>query len=218
MVLTFPLSAAQFFDGLPIQSFTFDLGEAMEVNETAGGEILTADVGMRLWRIDCKLRIGRYAEIEQVKAKLDVLRYPQRPLIIQAIPLLYPQADPTGSILGASTVVLDNVPGNNREIRLAGLPAGYVITPGDRLSFQYGSNPIRYALHRVVVGGTASGAGVSPFLEVTPFVRPGYSLGSAVKLGKPECKAVYVPGSFNAGSSGQQFTDGVTFSFLQTLR
>lgn len=218
MALTFPLSAAQFFQGLPIQSFVFDLGEALETNENGYGEILTADIGSRLWTVDCKIRPGYYAEIEQIKARMDVLRQAGRSLIITAMPIKAPQFDPTGAILGASSVVLNAVQGNNRELRLGGLPSGYVITTGDVLSYQYGSNPIRYAYHRVVVGATAAGSGITGLIEVAPFIQPGFSLGVAVKLIKPEMKAVYVPGSFNPGSSGGQFTSDVAFKFQQTLR
>lgn len=218
MTLTFPLPASTFFGTLPITSFTFDLGEALEMNETGNGEILTADIGQRLWRIDCACPGLQYTEIERVKAKLDVLRYAGRSLIISAMPMKAPQNDPTGAILGLSAPVLNMVAGNNRELRIGGLPAGYVLDCGDVLSFQYGSNPVRYAYHRIIVGGAANGAGLSPLLEVAPFIQPGYSLGAAVKLIKAELKAVYVPGSFNAGSSAQGWTNGVKFSFVQTLR
>lgn len=220
MALTFPLAVADFFGDLAskVQSFEFDLGEALATEETGAGEILMADVGIRLWRLNCSMRPMRYAEAEQFKAKFDVLRYPARSLIAHAMPITYPQSDPDGSILGAAAVVLNTVNGNNRELRLSGLPAGYVITPGDVLSWQYGSNPIRYAFHRVVVGATADGAGLSGLIEVTPFVRPGYSLGTAVKLIKAEMKGIYVPGSLATGTNQGGWVQGIKFSFQQTLR
>lgn len=220
MALSFPMSVATFFGPMQkdVQSFQFDLNEALATEETGAGEILTADIGIRLWKLNCSMRPMPYNEAEQLKAKLDVLRYPSRSLIAHAMPISYPQYDPDGSILGASAVVLNAVQGNNREIRLGGLPSGYVITPGDIISYQYGSNPVRYAFHRVAVGGVASGGGITALLEVTPFIRPGFILNSAVKIIKPEMKMVYVPASLNAGTNQGGWVQGIQFAFQQTLR
>lgn len=218
MARTYPLTVAQFFAGIPITSFTFSLGEALESGETGGGEILTASVGNRLWKIDVDVAPLYYNQMEQIKADFDTLRYPGRSLIVPAMPLQYPQYDPTGAVLGSSAVTLNAVAGNNRELKLAGLPAGYVITRGDMLSFQYGSNPVRYALHQIVVGGVANGSGITDYLEVSSFIRTGWVLNQSVKLAKPEVKAVYVPKSFNPGKSKGMFTDGVSFSLTQTFR
>lgn len=220
MAYTFPLTLAQFFDGLPIESAMFDLGEALEMGETGGGEILTADVGARLWKCDVEIALQPYFTAEQIKAKINLLRYAGRSLIVHPIPMVAPQYDPTGSILGggASAVSLIAVNANNREIKLGGLPVGYQLTIGDKLSFQYGSNPVRYALHEVASNGVADGTGATGWFELTSFIRPGYALLSNVKLIKPEMKAVLIPGSFSAGKSGGQVTQGMKFSLVQTLR
>ena len=218
MALTFPLPLATFFDGLPITQGQPDLGEALEYSQTGAGEILTADLGPRLWKADFQIAAKYYAEIEQIKAKLNTLRYAGRSLLVHSFPLKAPQYDPTGTILGAANVTLASVLSNNRDISLNGLPVGYKLTPGDFLSFQYGSNPVRYALHQVVVGGTAGAGGALNGLEVVPHVRPGYAAGAAVTLIKPVYKAVIVPGSVDAGISGSMITDGVKFSLIQTLR
>lgn len=217
MAYTFPMPLNQFFDGLPITVFSFDLGEALEMNETGGGEILTADMGNRLWQMDCEIKPGYYADIKQIKAKLDVLRYAGRSLLVHALGITAPQSDPDGSILGASVPVLNAVQPNNREIRLGGLPNGYVITTGDYLAFQYGSNPVRYAFHQVANGATAPG-GVSGLIELSSFVRPGYALGAPIQLIKPTMKMIVRPGSVDPGRSGGRFTTGVKFSLVQTLR
>ncbi|MBP2160260.1 MULTISPECIES: hypothetical protein [Asticcacaulis] len=50
MALNFPLSISDFFGGLKIQSMSFDLPESLVATGTTGaGEILTADLGARLW-------------------------------------------------------------------------------------------------------------------------------------------------------------------------
>jgi len=217
MAYTFPLPLADFFEGLPIQSFNSDLGEAMEANQTGAGEITTADLGPRLWRNDITIRVGHYADIERVKAKLNLLRQANRSLLVHSMPFMYPQSDPDGSILGASVVTLNTVQVNNREIVLGGLPSGYELTVGDFISWTYGSNPIRYAMHQIVNGDTATGAGLA-FVELTPFIHPGYVLGQTVRLIKPIYKAVVLPGSTKTGESRGQMTNGIQFSLIQTFR
>ncbi len=218
MAYTFPMSVTDFFDKMPVTVSSFDLGEALEHNETGGGEILSADLGNRLWRMECELVPDYHHSMDACRALLDVLRYAGRSLI--AYPPYYdgPAMDKDGSILGGASVTLTDVQSNNRDIRLAGLPAGYEISIGDFISWQYGSNPTRYALHRFASGGTANGAGQSPFMELSSFVRIGYTLPATVRLIKPQVKMILVPGSVDAGSSRSLITSGVKFTLTQTLR
>lgn len=218
MPLTFPLPLDQFFDGLPISQFAPDLNEALEYSQTGGGEIITADMAPRLWKCDVLIATKYYAEIEQIKAKLQTLRYAGRSLLVHSMPLIAPQYDPDGSILGAATVTLDEIQINNRVIRLAGLPEDYVLTPGDFLSFEYGSNPVRYAMHQIVTGATVAGDGKAYNLEVVPHIRPGAVVDTEVRLIKPIFKAVVVPGTVDGGTSGSRVTGGMKFSLIQTLR
>lgn len=219
MALTFPLALTDFFAGLPIQTIEPDLDEALDYSETGGGELLTADLGPRLWSASVTLRLGEYGEMENIRAKLDTLRYAGRSLLVHAIPSIGPQADPQGVILGASDVRLAAVAGNNRDVTLSGLPAGYVLKGGDCFSFMYGSNPVRYAMHRIVANAdvVANGSGVA-VVESSSFIRPGYVINSAVKLIKPTFKAVIVPGSVRAGTTGGTKTTGISFMLRQTLR
>lgn len=217
MAYTFPMPLADFFNHIPIASASFGLGEAMEYAETVGGEILTAELGNRLWKAEITVAPNRYAPVEQVKARLNVLRYPGRSLLVHSMPLVAPQYDPDGSILGASTVRLANVYSNNREIRLSGLPNGYILQYGDFIGWQYGSNPTRYALHQVANKVTAAG-GIADRVEVTPFIESGWVANQTVTLIKPVMKAIVIPGSTDVGSFGAQIADGVKFTVYQTFR
>lgn len=217
MAYSFPVPLNTFFETFRIQSVQFDLKEAFETDETGSGEILSADVGARLWEMQVNFKLADYREGEALKAKLNVLRYAERSLIIHAIPSMYPTNDPNGTILGASVVTLDAVALNNREITLGGLPPGFRLEPGDCLSFQHAGAVQKFMFHQVANTRAASGAGVITQLEVTPFVEPGWPVGGAVQLIKPRMKAVLVPGSFNPGSTGQLVTSGITATFRQTM-
>lgn len=216
MVQTFPMNLEDFFEGLPIQIFTPELTEAMEMNRNGSGEVLTASLGPRLWKNDIVIRNGTYAEIERIKARLNMLRYPNRSLFVHGMPFLAPQHDPDGSILGASVITLTDVESNNRVIELTGFPDDYVLTVGDFIGFSYGSNPIRHAFHQVTASA-AENAGVMS-VEVCDFIRPGFALDSVVTLIKPKYKAIVLPGSVGVGPSEGQRTEGLKFTIMQTLR
>lgn len=218
MAYSFPLSVAQFMAQLPIQDITFDIPEALETSETGGGEILTADLGTRLWHGD--ITLGDLTELERDHAftMLDVLRRagasfmafdPRRP---------GPRHDLNGSILGGAQPRLSSVAANNRECRLTGLPAGYQLRRYDYMAFAYGANPVRFALHRIASSATADGAGLTGLIEVSPNVRPGWSAAAPVTLHSAACKAIYVPGSFEPGRRRGTMTVGARFRFQQTLR
>src|SRR5690606_29871631 len=106
----------------------------------------------------------------------------------------YPAADPGGVILDASEVTIHTIGSNNRSLRLEGLPAGYVLTAGDALAFDYGASPVRRAWHRLAETVTASGSGLTPLFDLSTHLRPGATTGLAVTLKKPAAKMFRMPG------------------------
>lgn len=217
MALSFPLSLATFWARLPVDSIELDLGEAMQLDETGGGEQLSADLGVRLWRGTVTMGRLRYTEAAEVEVLLDTLRQAGRFFLANDIRRPKPLLDPTGSILGAASVTVSAIP-STRELSLAGLPAGYVVSVGDYLSFTYDGAKARRGFHRVVTGGTASGGGALGPIEVVPPLRPGLTTGTAVVLSNPVFKASLEAGSAARGASRRQITEGSTFGFVQTLR
>lgn len=219
MAQTFPMALADFFEGLPVRAFKPDLTEAMQFSRTKGGEVLTSDMGPRLWTNEIIIGTNYYNRIEQIRARLNLLRQAGRSLLVHSMPLKGPQYDPLGILLGSNVITLTNVAANNREINLDGFPEGYELRPGDCLSFTYGSNPLRYAMHQVVNTCTTDTpySGAMSNVEVVDFIRPGFVLGTTVHLIKPVYKAIVLPGSTEVGQSGDMVTAGLKFSVMQTL-
>ena len=171
---TFPLSLADFLDQLPIASMSFDNPEQFEVSGTAGGEIIAAETGPQLWTGEIRLGKMKGAEADKARALIDLVRPVGRSFMVCRISRGYPNSDPTGTLLGGYSPVIDSLNADNYRLGISGLPAGYVLTRGDMLGFEYGSSPTRFALHRVVTGiKTANGSGVIDLLEVTPHIRTG---------------------------------------------
>ena len=218
MAITFPIPVADYFAGLRIASASIYLPEAMEISQTGGGEILTADLGARLWRGSASMVPGLVADVAAAEARLSVLRQSGRSFFACPVGNAYPRADPDGSILGVSAPVIASLAANNRELTISGLPIGYVLSAGDFLSFSYGADPVRYAFHQVVVGSTADALGITGQIEVTPHIRPGAAVAAAVTLIRPAFKAVVIPGSYAAAMIGPRIASGQAFQFQQTLR
>jgi len=105
-----------------------------------------------------------------------------------------------------------------RDISLSGLATGAALGPGDCLSFAYGSNPVRYALHQITDPAVAAGTGTTPVFEVVPPLRPGAAVGAQVALIDPVLKAVIEPGSVREGRAVRNKIEGISFGWIQTLR
>lgn len=218
MAYPFPLTRAQFMDLLPIQQMTFDLPEAVEVNETGGGELLPADLGTRLWSGEINLGDMTADEAAEALAMLDVLRRAGGSFMVHDVSRPFPRFDLSGALITGAAPVLNAVHANAREIRLSGLPPGYQLRRYDYLAFSYGSNPTRFALHRVAAPATANASGLTGYFEVSPNIRPGWLTGAAVSLSRAACKAIIVPGSVQPGRRRSTLTVGASFKFMQTLR
>lgn len=220
MPLTYPLPLAIFADTLLVQQASCELPEQFAQSRTAGGEQLTADLAERLWtgRID----IGRQQkhEVGEQEVLVSLLGQAGRSFLMYDRRRPYPLLDPTGTILGASSVTLLALGGDPRELSLTGLPAGYTLSRGDYLSFAYTSLAVsRQALHRVVeTTVVANGSGQTALFEVEPFIRPGAVAGAAITLKKAFCKAVKVVGSGTQNTGKSTLSEGLGFDWVQSLR
>lgn len=215
-MLSFPLSLEDFADGLRTVSFNWDLSENRKVTQTGGGELLVSDLGPRLWQGSVAVAPHTHNGQRRAQALAQALRQGAGSFMIGDPKGQFPQSDSDGTILGSTVVSLSAPVAGSSTVSLAGLPAGYVITPGDYLSFEYGS-PARYALHQVVVGGTSNGTDALS-VSVVSSIRPGATDGAPVRLVRPFCKAIVVPGSFKSGTIGLAATSGFSFQFRQTMR
>ena len=215
MALTFPLSLNAFADRLRIQSVNWKLERYDELSGLGSGEVLAAQLAPPRMVGDVELVPMYHAAAAQVQALIESLDGAINSFYLYAPQRKYPQYDPTGAVLGAAAVTIHTVGGNNKSLRLQGLPSGYVLTLGDYLSFDYGSNPVRRAFHRIVETVTTPGTGISPTFEVRPHLRPGVEGGLSVVLVKPSAKVFIVPGSFNPGTASGVITEGMSFQVMQ---
>jgi hypothetical protein len=218
MPLTFPLDLNEFFAGFCPISTTFDLGEAVLLNQTGGGEIIRSDYGTRLWTGRVNLAPVRPVEIEAIRAIIRPLQDSRGSFLI------FPRHKQGPASLGPASTVdvtaqINSLPSNTRTITLKLLAPGFVITAGDFLSFTYLSGPTRYAFHQAAESIVANSSGVTGAFEVMPPIRPGAAVNAVVRLYRPRLKAVMVPGSLTISTLPRRgFADGASFEWQQTLR
>lgn len=217
MALTYPLSYAQFLGALRVEEVTFRMSHPQEHTRLGDGTVISASLGASLWTGTIRLAQANHPRHAEMEALIGLMDQPGATFLCHDPRYLGPAGDPTGAILGSRTLTIHSVASTMRELRLTGLPSGYALSAGDMLGFQYGSNPVRYALHRIVVGGTASSTGLTPMLELVPNLRLGAVAGLTVSLLRPACKARLLPEP-SYGSGRQALSRGASFDFIQTLR
>lgn len=219
-LLTFPLPLSGFFDLLPASKITLDLPESLDVQRTAGGELLTADLGTALWAGKIDLAPMTHDEVSAVRPLINLLRRGGTSFLVSDLTRPWPRYDPSGMIIRAWTgsPQIASVGSSGREVGLSGLPPHYVLASGDLISWTYGASPLRYALHEVIATTEADSSGATGLIEVNPPIRPGAAAGAAVTLLWPRCKARLVPGQNSTGQTQHTITTDATVSWQQTLR
>lgn len=193
MAITYPRTELHALAGLAECRFT--LRDRQEVSRTAGGVTRVKALGPALWTAEFRSVPQTGAEARALLAWLDTLDSGAQTFTAYDVRHPYPASDPTGA--HADTVQINGASGG--EISLKGLPAGFVLTAGDWLSFAFGGGR---ALHRVAETVTANGSGVTASFAVRPVVRAGATVNTAVALKQPRAVWMMDPGSLRVETVG----------------
>ncbi|TPM92732.1 hypothetical protein [Mesorhizobium sp. B2-1-3A] len=204
---------AGFADIIGMQTAKWLLQDNREFSGMGSGQILQADLGPQLWTASIMLRAWRATEARRIEALLNAVIRSAGSFYLYDPRKAVPARDPRGVILGASAVQINSLP-DSKSMSLKGLPAGYRLTAGDYLAFDYG-DPARRAFHELAEDATASGGGITPAFEVNPFIRPGAVVNAAVTLIRPAMKCIIKPGSMDTGNSGS--LSQISFAVIQKL-
>lgn len=192
------LAAVQdFLHDWPGQAY-LQMGYGDESATQGSGAIITRELRPPLWQLSAQSKTLKPSDLAKWQSVLESLEngkllfwgYDRN----RYYPILYPRGTwPTGGSFSGATARILTVGSNNKSVSLDSLPAGYVGSVGDMLSFTY--NSTQYALHRVVETFTANGSGVTAEFEVRPHVRPTATATTAVAVKRPACQMKISPGS-----------------------
>lgn len=217
MALTFPLPFADFMALIGLEDGMFSLSRNDQLSGLGNGQPLNAELASPLWRFDGTTGPIPNDDAESIAAIFEMLEAPGRDFYIANPRKIGPKLDKTGSILGASTPTIHTLASNNRELRIQGLPNGYVLSQGDMIAWDYGpSGQKRRAFHRLAGTAAAASGGVTPLVELSTFIRAGSAISDPVYLAPATMRAKLIPGTYKPQQSGslhQRFT----FSAIQKL-
>jgi hypothetical protein len=185
-----------------------------ELSRQAGGTPRVADLGPEVWLAKLTSSTMTDAEAADAEAYVNQMRGSLDSFYVWNPKARYPRSDPNGTILGASTVTILALGGDNKSLQLAGLPVGYAITRGDYLAFDHGSAPVHRCLHQFVASAVANGSGQIALTEVAPHIRAGATTGLVVSLKKPAAEMIIVPGSYDTQSVRRGFS-AITLNAVQ---
>lgn len=179
---------------------TLDLAYGDETSGQAGGQLRVKSRRAPLWTMKAATRDLSPNELRRWKAKLATLEGGKRTFwgydLASFYPAAYPNGSwPTGLAFNGETAAISAFP-STVAIRLKALPAGFRISTGDQIAFAYGTGP-SYGLHQAVEDVIADVSGVTPAFEVRPPIRQGAALNSLVKVKRPVCLMMIVPGSIS---------------------
>lgn len=217
MAYTYPVPTAEFVDLLKPVAATMTAPPVTEKSETAAGEVITRALGPSLWRGQIDLAPDYRENVRAARALIEMLARPGASFVMRDPVYGGPREDPLGAILGGAAPKLTAVAGNG-DATIGSLPAQYQFRAGDYFSFTYGTAPVRYALHQIVKDAKANGSGNASGIVVHPPIRAGWTANAAVRLIRPICKAVIVPGSVSEATYGPVSLAGLSFRWQQTLR
>ena len=216
MAFTFPLTWSQFAGRLRINAGRFDLARFEEASGTSRGDVLTRSIAWPKWQTEVGLvpmRLAEASEIEAILRRLGssgtfYMHDPRHP---------FPQMDPAGLLLGAATPTIHSIGGDNRSMRLAGLPNGYQLRPGDTLSFDRGSSPVRRSFHSILEPVAASAAGLTPAFEVEPPFQAGTVAAADVTLLNPAAKMQITSFSPGEADAARFNVHGMAFTAIEAF-
>lgn len=192
--------------------FKWDIQRNDEYSGTGDGRVWQAKLAPELWRATVVHAQLLNTVAEELDGAIRALRGAEVPFMMASPLFCAPKSDPTGVGLGGANVTLLSISAARAAVVLAGLPAGYKLTTGDKFSFAYGE---RFYFGEFSETAVAALDGTTAQIAVFPNLPAGAAAGVAVTLIKPPCKVVIVPGSYKVGEISGRFTRGGSFQIIQ---
>lgn len=213
MAITFPRS--DILTGLPFDNQIFMLFERQELSRTADGVTRAKSFGSAIWKMSCTSASLYFDQALELEAKLHSLDGAINRFYAHDLRRPYPKEHADGAFTDSGVILSVNA--NNKALALDDLPAGFQISPGDMLAFDYGATPSR-ALHQVVEAVTANGAGLTAEFEVRPHLRPGIVLSPSTEVvfKTPQALFAIEPGSVQSRLNGPLHSV-ISFSAVQII-
>lgn len=207
-------------DDFPGWTSEFDLLFADEISRQQSGRTRVKDVGSGpLWRLRAQSYLLKPSEHRYWKARLHSLENGKGSFygydLAGCYPILYPNGTwPTGGSFSGASAQISSLNVDNKRIALKTLPAGYEISVGDYLAFDYGSSR---ALHQAMEEATADGSGVTAQFEVRPHIRTGAAVDALVTVKRAAAVMMLLPGTLAMPADPNTAFGTISFEAIQVL-
>lgn len=210
------LSLNDFQDKLLINQYSFGLVDNLRQSQTVGGQVLTSQVGPRLWTGSISITQHSHMKNREAAAMLSNIQNPNTQFLFSPPKGMYPADDPTGSIMGATTPRITS-PVSGYAMTISGLPANYKITAGDYVSYELGGV---HRMHQFAETKAANASGVLSAIRLINPIMAGNvpANNTLIKLIKPTITVQFVPGSMSGGNVLLDRIEGISFSFTQSVK
>lgn len=184
MALADPLPMSGLFDKLsPIADCTFSLRRFEEGYGAGSGQQWTAALSRPLYEVQISLQPRQRAKAAEVSAIIRALGSTGSFLFRD------PAYRPTNGRTAGGSPVISAVAATREAITLSGLPAGYLVTAGDRLSISYPGG-------RTFFAEFANGGGNGVALALTAWLPVSVPVGASVNLDAPRIRVRIPPDGF----------------------
>jgi hypothetical protein len=210
--MTQPLDYLAFYRWAP---FKWEVKRGDELSGLGSGRTIAAELSSPLWTAPVNALPMRNSLAEELDAKIRALNGAQEPFMMTSPLFRGPRLDPTGALLANAYVSISSIAAGGTAVALKGLPAGYVLSTGDKVQVQYSMSPERYAFFEFSEAGAANGSGVTGPLKVFPALPAGVSADMGAVLITPACRVFIVPDSYKAGQITGGRTSGCSFQIMQ---
>lgn len=218
MALSFPRDIPA---GIPFYVTEFEPVTQGENSATQGGAALVVENGPSLWKASVATPPLKGSDARLLSAWLTSIKTPPQPFWLADLRRIWPAnyqggwgdlTVPGGGAFGG-TCQLASVNSDGVTVGLSHLPVGFVLSPGDMLSWDYGSPR---ALHRAVSDPAVADGSGNITIEVRPVVRAGWTAGATVNLQGPKGKFLLIRDSDKPKTDNHNKTV-FTFDAMQTL-
>ena len=196
MALSFPIDLLAEWPGWTTE---FDLFYRDEFSRQQNGVTISKELGSPLWRLSATTKMLKPNQLDDVRALLSSLDNGRKTFKGYPLSRVYPQRHPKGAglpsvSLGSTTV---------KSIALSGA-SGLTLRRGDFISV--GDYLFQVMEH------SSNGAA----FEIRPYVSLGVTLAGTVRLERPFCPMMIIPGSVNSQSDVETGRGTVSFQAMET--